>query len=146
MYKCVPCVGGWPTIIVAMMFVKWGAQWPSGLERWLGLAPGRFRPGSNPTAKNFSLRNFGNSVCLALPVSYGGDTKTVGIFYLVSMPGEVKDPTSPALECVTVVDSTTHSKLLQKCVYVAENAALRRNLNIFKIPYLAHCCVSLSYY
>ena len=32
----------------------------------------------------------------ALPVSFGGDTKkSVGPFYLVSMPGEVKDPTSP---------------------------------------------------
>ena len=33
--------------------------------------------------------------------------KAVGPFYRVSMPGEVKDPTSSALECVTVVDSTT---------------------------------------
>ena len=29
-----------------------------------------------------------------------------------------------ALECVTVVDYIAHSKLPQKCVYVAENAAL----------------------
>ena len=33
------------------------------------------RPSSNPTAENFSLRNFGNSVYPALPVSFGGDTK-----------------------------------------------------------------------
>ena len=56
-------------------------------------------PGSNPTAENFWLRNFVNSVYPALPVSFGGDTKkslkAVGPFYLVSMPGEVKDPTSP---------------------------------------------------
>ena len=44
--------------------------------------------GSNPT----SLQNFGNSIYPALPVSFGGDTKAVGPFYLVSMPGEVKDP------------------------------------------------------
>ena len=36
---------------------------------------------------------FGNSVYPTLPVSFGGDTKTIGPFYLVSMPGEVKDPT-----------------------------------------------------
>ena len=37
---------------------------------------------------------------LAIPFTllcqlFGGDTKAVGPFYLVSMPGEVKDPTSP---------------------------------------------------
>ena len=37
--------------------------------------------------------------------------KSVGPFYLVSMPGEVKDPTSLHWKCVTLVDSTTHSKL-----------------------------------
>ena len=53
------------------------------------------RPGSNPATVT-SLRNFGNSGYPALPVSFGGDTKkAVGPFYLVSMPGEVKDPTSP---------------------------------------------------
>ena len=49
-----------------------GARWPSGLERWTG---DRTVRGSNPTAENFSLRNFGNSVYPALPVSFGGDTK-----------------------------------------------------------------------
>ena len=52
------------------------------------------RSGSNPATVT-SLRNFGNSVYPALPVSFGGDTKAVGPFYLVSMPGEVKDSTSP---------------------------------------------------
>ena len=33
--------------------------------------------------------------------------KAVGPFYLVSMTGEVKDPTSLHWKCVTVVDSTT---------------------------------------
>ncbi len=31
--------------------------------------------GSNPAAATYSLRNFGNSVYPALPVSFGGDTK-----------------------------------------------------------------------
>ena len=35
--------------------------------------------------------------------------KAVGPFYLVSMPGEVKYPTSLHWKCVTAVDSTTHS-------------------------------------
>ena len=71
-----------------------GARWPSGLERWLRLTTGRSRPGSNP-AEATSLRNFGNSVYPSLPVSFGETLKAVGPFYLVSIPGEVKDPTSP---------------------------------------------------
>ena len=48
--------------------------------------------GSSPA----SLRNFGNSVYPALPECLSDETlKAVGPFYLVSMPGEVKDPTSP---------------------------------------------------
>ena len=34
---------------------------------------------------------------------------SVGPFYLVPMPGEVKYPTSPHWKCVTVVDSTAQS-------------------------------------
>ena len=99
----------------------WGARWPSGLERWTG---DRTVRGSNPTAKNFSLRNFGNSVYPALPVSFGGDTKSRrSLLSGVYARGSKKNHQS-ALECVTVMDSTTHSKLPQKCVYAAENAAL----------------------
>ena len=47
----------------------WGAWWPSGLEGWLGMATGWSWPGSNPAAAT-SLRNFGNSVYPALPVSF----------------------------------------------------------------------------
>ena len=76
-----------------------GGRWPSGLERWTG---DRTVRGSNPTAENFSLRNFGNSVCDRIPFTplcqcecLSEETlKAVGPFYLVSMPGEVKDPTS----------------------------------------------------
>ena len=50
-----------------------GGRWPSGLERWTG---DRTVEGSNPTAEFFSLWDFGNSVYPALPVSFGGDTKS----------------------------------------------------------------------
>ena len=49
-----------------------GALWPSGLERW---TDDRVVLGSNPAAAT-SLRNFGNSVYPALPVPFGGDTKS----------------------------------------------------------------------
>ena len=49
-----------------------GAHWPSGLARRTG---DRVVLGLNPAAAT-SLRNFGNSVYLALPVSFGGDTKS----------------------------------------------------------------------
>ena len=82
----------------------WGGGWPRGggavaewVERWTG---DRVVQGSNLAAATDSLRNFGNSIYPALPVSFGGDTKkrrslllseetlkTVGPFYLVSMPG-----------------------------------------------------------
>ena len=49
-----------------------------------------------------SLRKFHNSVYPALPVYFGGDTKSRWYlyFYLVSMPGEVKDPTQGINTCV----------------------------------------------
>ena len=49
-----------------------GARWPSGLERSTG---DRVVLGSNPAAAT-SLRNIGISVYPALPVSFGGDTKS----------------------------------------------------------------------
>ena len=45
---------------------------PSGLERWTG---DRVGLGSKPAAAT-SLRNFGNSVYPALPVCFGGDSKS----------------------------------------------------------------------
>ena len=71
-----------------------GSQWPSGLER---STSDQTVEGSSLTAENFSLRNFGNSVYPVFPVSFGGDSKSHRslLNYLVSMPGEVKDPTSP---------------------------------------------------
>ena len=52
--------------------LHYGARWPSGLVRCIG---DRVVLGSNPAAAT-SLRNFGNSVYPALPVSFGGDTKS----------------------------------------------------------------------
>ena len=48
------------------------ARWPSGLEHWIG---DRVVLGLNFAAA-VSLRNFGNYVYPALPVSFGGDTKS----------------------------------------------------------------------
>ena len=50
--------------------------------------------------------------------------KAVGPFYLVSMPGEVKYPTSPHWNVFNCHGFHAHSKLPQKCVFTAENAAL----------------------
>ena len=69
------------------------------------------RPGSNPT-EAASLRNFGNSVYPALPVSFGGDTKKPSVPSIWCIcQGRNKRSRQSALECVTVVDSTTHSEL-----------------------------------
>ena len=84
-----------------------GARWPSGLERWTG---DRTVRGSNPTAENFLLRNFGNSVYPALPVSFGGDTKSRRSLLSGVYARGSKITHQSALECVTVVDSTAHSK------------------------------------
>ena len=39
------------------------------------------------------FRNLGNFVSLTFPVTFGRDTKRWWPFCLVSLPGEVKDPT-----------------------------------------------------
>ena len=67
------------------------------------------RPGSNPATVT-SLRNFGNSVYRALPVSFGGDTKSRRSLLSGVYARGSKRSHQSALECVTV-DSTTHSKL-----------------------------------
>ena len=93
-------VGGWVVFkrIVAqyMGHESIVARWPSGLGSWLRMATGHSRPGSNPiSVKTF---RFGT---LAIPFTplcqcLSDETlKAVSPFYLVSMPGEVKDPTSP---------------------------------------------------
>ena len=91
----ISCSSLYESTVVANDYTCLDARWPSGLEHWTGDPPGL-----NPTAAT-SLRNFGNSVYPALPVYFGGVTKAVGPFYLVSMLGEVKDPTSLHWKCVT---------------------------------------------
>ena len=70
-----------------------------------------------------SLQNFGNSVYAALPVSFGGDTKSCWSLLSGVYARGSKRSHQSALECVTVVDSTTHSPP-PECDYAAENAAL----------------------
>ena len=64
-------------------------KWLSGYNAWL------HSEGSCVRILVETLRNFGNSVYPTLPVSFGEDRalKAVGIFYLVSMPGQLKEPT-----------------------------------------------------
>ena len=110
-----------PACVLAAAHQQAVAEWPSGLEHWTG---DRTVRGSNPNAENFSLRNFGNSVYPALPVCFGGDTKSRRSLLSGVYARGSKRPHQSVLECVTVVDSTAHSKLPQTCVYAAENAAL----------------------
>ena len=56
-------------------------------------------------------------------MSFGRDTKSRRSLISGVYARGSKRPHQSALECVTVVDSTAHSKLPQKCVYAAENAA-----------------------
>ena len=81
-------------------------------QAWLQLHLDRTvsRPGSNPATVT-SLRNFGNSAYPALPVSFGGDTKSRRSLLSGVYARGSKRSHQSALECVTVVDSTTHSKL-----------------------------------
>ena len=69
--------------------------------------------GSNPAAAT-SLRNFGNSIYPASKCQCLSEEtlKAVGPFYLLSMPVEVKDPTSLHWKCLTFVqlDSRTTIK------------------------------------
>ena len=83
------------------------AEWVRALA-WAGDRTAS-RPGSNPTTVT-SLRNFGNSVYPALPVSFGGDTKSRRSLLSGVYTRGSKRSHQSALECVTVVDSTTHSK------------------------------------
>ena len=78
------------------------AEWVR-LERWTG---DRVVLSSNPAAAT-SIRNFGNSVYPALPVSFGGDNKSRrSLLSGVYATGSKRSHQS-ALECVTVVDPTT---------------------------------------
>ena len=56
------------------------------------------------------VRNFGNSVNRSLPVSFGWDTKSRWSLLSGVYARGSKRSHQSALECVTVVDSTSHSK------------------------------------
>ena len=96
-YKCCRRIKGGADFFTG--FFLWGeggavTEWVRELD-WRPGGPG-FESRCAP-----SLRNFDNSIYPALPVSFGGDTKAVGPVYLVSMPREVKYPTSLHYKCVT---------------------------------------------
>ena len=81
--------------------------------------------GSNPTCgKTFRFGALAIPFTPALPVSFGGDSKSGRSLLSGVYARGSKRSHQSALECVTAVDSTAHSKLAQKCVYAAENAAL----------------------
>ena len=84
------------------------AEWVRALA-WNGdrTFPAGFEP---HFGKNFSLRNFGNSVYPSLPVSFGGDTKSRRSLLSGVYARGSKIYHQSALECVTVVDSSSHSK------------------------------------
>ena len=60
--------------------------------------------------RKISIRNFGNSVYPALPVSFGGDIKSRRSLLSGVYARGSKISHQSALQCVTVVNSTTHSK------------------------------------
>ena len=77
-----------------------GERWPNGLDRWTALATGRCGWGSNPTAENFASELW--QFCLP---HFGGQSLLSGVYVRGS-----KISHQSALECITVVDSTTVSE------------------------------------
>ena len=61
-------------------------------ERDLGV---QIDPGSTPTAGDFKFGTLAIPLTLLCQCLSDETLRAVGPFYLVSMPGEVKDPTSP---------------------------------------------------
>ena len=114
------------------------------------------RPGSNPATVT-SLRNFGNSVYPALPVSFGGDTKSRRSLLSGVYARGSKRSHQSALECVTVVDSThstTHSKLPDPQSAIMRRKTLpctcigrRRRRSLYHYPtYLTKQSPALAFY
>ena len=67
-----------------------GTRWPSGLERWLGLATGRFPAGFESHCGNFASELWQFRLTRLASVFSEETLKAVGPFYLVCMPGEEK--------------------------------------------------------
>ena len=78
--------------------------------------------GSNPTAENFSLQNFGNYVYPALPVFFGGDTKSHRSLRSSVYARGSKISHQSALECVPVRQSCTPPPTLNS----PRSASMRR--------------------
>ena len=78
--------------------------------------------GSTPTAGDFEFGTLAIPLTLLCQCLSDETLKAVGPFYLVSMPGELKDPTSPHWN-VSLANSTSHSKS-PVCEYAALDAAL----------------------
>ena len=101
-----------------LSFRNWEAHWPSGLERWTG---DRVVLVSNPGAAT-SLLNFGNSVYPAVPVCFGGDTKSRrSLLSGVYARGSKR----------------SHQSALEKC-----NLSLSPHSSLVKDNSLNHSCVS----
>ena len=81
------------------------ARWPSGLECWLALATGRCRSGSNPTAENFASELWQFRLPRFASVFRRSRGSLVSGVYGYARGSKI--PHQSALECVTVVDSTT---------------------------------------
>ena len=93
------------------------------VAEWVRASTGdRTIDGSTPTAGDFEFGTLAIPLTLLCQCLSDETLKAVGPFYLVSMPGEVKDPTSPHWN-VSLVDSTSHSKS-PVCEYAALDAAL----------------------
>ncbi len=90
---------------------EWGAvaEWVRPLA-CTGDGTVRCGTGSNPTADNFASELW-QFRFPALPVYFGGDTKSRRSILSGVYARGSKRSHQAALECVTVVDSTTHSKL-----------------------------------
>ena len=58
-------------------------------------ATGHSRPGLSPTAGDFEFETLAIPLTLLCQCLSDETLKAVGPFYLVSVPGEVNDPTSP---------------------------------------------------
>ena len=102
------------TILVPVLccvdVVSRNTGWPSGLVTWLLLlATGRCAGRDRIPLRTTSLRNSSNSVYPALPVSFGGDNQSRRSLLSGVYARGSKISHQSALECVTVVDSTTHS-------------------------------------
>ena len=108
----------------------------SGLERWLGIATGHSRPGSNPTSvKTFRFGTLAIPFRPTLLCQCLSDETLKTFLYGVYARGS-KISHHSALECVTVVDSTSHSKSPSVRICGAGRCPsctlLRRRRTIFK--------------